>query len=51
MKVVLYERDLDFHEAFVATTHNPLVMKIVEAIWEMLKTAIARAVHSPTKDT
>lgn len=48
---VLRKHDLDFHYAFAGATHNPLIMKIAQTIWEMFKASIEKAVGSRTEDT
>lgn len=47
---ILMKHDLDFHYAFAATTHNPLIVKIARTIWEMFRASIKEAVHSRTED-
>ncbi len=42
----LCQDDLEFHYAFGAATHNPLIIKLAYTIWEMFAPSIKRASES-----
>ena len=48
---ILNEHNLAFHYAFAQATHNPMIVKIAEALWKMFAFTIKRSTLKKTEET
>jgi len=48
---ILNEHNLAFHYAFAQATHNPMIVKIAEALWKMFAFTIKRSTLKKTEES
>ena len=48
---ILNEHNLAFHYAFAQATHNPMIVKIAKALWEMFAFAIKKSTLKKTEES